>query len=87
MTGSASGSTKFQGSNDYKIWRGDVRMIIRAGNPVTTWTRTRTAEQALRAARAAWLEKAEAKTKSTIVLNLGPVVKVRVRVYIDPDDA
>lgn len=38
------------------------------------------------ATRAAWI-KAEAIAKASIVLNLGPVVNVRVRPYIDSDDA
>ena len=75
---------KLQGSDDYATWRGDVRMLIRAGDPELLGLEPEPLSNST-AARAAW-RKAEAKAKTTIVLNLGPVVKVRVRTYIDPED-
>ena len=36
---------KLQGSDDYATWRGDVRMLIRAGDPELLGSGTRTAKQ------------------------------------------
>ena len=48
------------------------------------WDRKQNRLNNFAATRADW-RKAEAFAKTTIVLNLGPVVKVRLRAYIDPD--
>ena len=76
--------SKLRGSEDYVTWRGDVRMIIRASDPELIGLEQEPSSNSA-AARSAW-RKAEAKAKAIIVLNLGPVVKVQVRQFIDPED-
>ena len=76
---------KLRGSDDYPSCRGNVRTILRASDsdllglqPAPTYNTA--------SAFSAW-RKAEDKAKAILVLNLGLVVKVRVRSYVDGDNA
>lgn len=68
---------KLHGSDDFATWRGDVRMLLRGNDPGLLGLEPEPIANTA-AAHAAW-KKAEAKEKTSIVLNLGPVVKVPVR--------
>ena len=71
---------KLLGHEDFAAWKGDVRQILRSSDPQLLGL-MRNPIKNTSAAQGNW-RNSEARARAMIVLNLGPVAKMRCRVFI-----